>query len=145
MTVDVTTELLIAAPVATVASFAADPSNVPTWYKNITSVEWLSPKPVQLGSNIAFVAHFMGRTLRYVYEIVEFVPNERLVMRTAEGPFPMETTYSWAARGEETMMTLRNRGEPKGFSRVVAPFMAAAMRRENRSDLARLRAVLTAP
>ena len=87
MAVDVTSELVIAAPVEAVASFAADPSNVPAWYKNITSVEWLSPKPTQVGSKIAFVAHFMGRTLRYTYEIAELVPNQRLVMRTAQGPF----------------------------------------------------------
>jgi uncharacterized membrane protein len=144
MAVDVTTELVIAAPVDTVAGYAADPSHVPAWYKNITSVEWLSPQPARVGSKIAFVARFMGRTLRYTYEIAELVPNQRLVMRTSEGPFPMETTYTWQASGSGTLMTLRNRGEPSGFSRLVAPFMATMMRRENRKDLQRLGAVVTA-
>jgi hypothetical protein len=39
-------------------------------------------------------------------------------------------------------VTLRNRGAPAGFSRLVAPFMAAVMRRENRKDLARLKSLL---
>jgi hypothetical protein len=39
-------------------------------------------------------------------------------------------------------MTLRNRGEPAGFSRLTAPFMAPAMRRANRKDLANLKALL---
>jgi hypothetical protein len=55
----------------------------------------------------------------------------------------METTYTWqdTASGG-THMTLRNRGAPSGFPRLVAPFMAAAMRRANTKDLQRLKAVL---
>jgi hypothetical protein len=64
-------------------------------------------------------------------------------MRTAEGPFPMETTYTWEALGErKTRMTLRNRGEARGFSKLAAPLMAAAMRRANRKDLERLKSLL---
>lgn len=92
---------------------------------------------------MAFVAHFLGRRLAYSYEIVEFVPGRKLVMRTAQGPFPMETTYAWEPAGRtSTRMTLRNRGEPSGFSKLAAPFMAGAMRRANTKDLARLKALL---
>jgi hypothetical protein len=41
-------------------------------------------------------------------------------------------------------MALRNRGAPFGFSRVVAPLIATPVRRANRKDLARLRAILEA-
>lgn len=55
----------------------------------------------------------------------------------------METSYSWEDTSSGgTRMTLRNRGEPAGFSRVVAPMLAGAMRRANRKDLARLKQVL---
>ena len=143
MTVDVVTDVTIDRPVEVVATYAADPSNAPIWYDNIRSVEWETPPPATVGSKVAFVAQFLGRRLAYTYELVELVPSERLVMRTAQGPFPMETTYTWSAlTPDRTRMTLRNRGEPAGFSKLTAPFMAMAMRRANRKDLAKLRAIL---
>ena len=145
MAVDVLTDITIDRPVDTVAMYAADPSNAPAWYVNIESVEWETAPPARVGSKVAFVARFLGRRLAYTYELVALVPGERLVMRTAQGPFPMETTYTWAPASDgKTFMTLRNRGEPAGFSRLTAPFMAAAMRRANRKDLARLRSILEA-
>ena len=145
MPVDVISEVLIARPVGEVAAYAGDPTNAPTWYVNIKSVEWKTAPPVTVGSRMAFVASFLGRRLAYTYEVVELVANSRLVMRTAEGPFPMETSYTWDSAGDgTTLMTLRNRGEPSGFSRIVAPLMAAAMRRANRKDLAKLKALLEA-
>jgi uncharacterized membrane protein len=141
--VDVLTEIVIDRPAARVAGYAADPTNAPEWYVNIESVEWKTAPPVRVGSRVAFVARFLGRRLAYVYEIVELVPDLRLVMRTAEGPFPMETTYTWEPAGSDrTRMTLRNKGEPSGFSKVGAPLMAAAMRRANAKDLARLKKLL---
>lgn len=145
MTVDVLTETVVARPKAEVATFAANPDNAPVWYVNIKSVEWKSAPPLRVGSRVAFVAQFLGKRLAYTYEIVELVPGVSLVMRTAEGPFPMETTYTWESTEQGgTRMTLRNRGTPAGFSRLAAPFMAMAMRRANRKDLARLKKLLEA-
>ena len=147
MNVDVLTEIVIDRSVEVVSAYAADPSNAPEWYANIESVEWKTAPPAAVGSKMAFVASFLGRRLEYTYEIVDLVPGERLVMRTAQGPFPMETTYTWSpanGTGTGTRMTLRNRGTPSGFSKLMAPLMVPAMRRANRKDLASIKAILEA-
>jgi len=140
--IDVTTEIEIARPRDAVSAFAADPDNATAWYEKIERVEWRTPPPLDEGSQLDFVARFLGRRLTYTYEIRELVAGERLVMGTSSGPFAMETTYAWADAGDGTRMTLRNRGEPAGFAKLVAPFMAPAVRRANRKDLARLKAIL---
>jgi uncharacterized membrane protein len=142
--VDVRTEIEIDRPREQVAAYAADPDNATAWYENIDNVEWRTEPPLAAGSRVAFVARFLGRRLSYTYEVVELIPGERLVMRTSDGPFPMETTYAWADAPGGTRMTLRNRGEPAGFSRVAAPMLATAMRRANRKDLQRLKQILEA-
>ena len=140
MDVDVSTEIVIDRPQADVSAYASNPDNVPAWYANIKSVEWKTPRAVSVGARIAFVAHFLGRRIAYTYEIAELVPGKRLVMRTAEGPFPMETIYTWERVADgKTRMTLRNRGTPAGFSKWMAPFMAFAIRRANQKDLALLK------
>jgi uncharacterized membrane protein len=145
VSVDVVTSTTIRRPPDQVAAFAADPANAPDWYANIESVEWETAPPLAVGSRIAFVAQFMRRRIAYTYEVTEYLPGELLRMRTAQGPFPMETTYTWRPAGEgATEMSLRNRGRPAGFSRVAAPFMARAVRRSNKKDLAALRELLEA-
>jgi hypothetical protein len=143
MPVDVESRIEIDRPRDRVAAYASDPDNATAWYENIESVEWEIGPPLAVGSRIAFVARFLRRRLAYTYDVRELVPGERLVMSTADGLFPMETTYTWEDNGRGgTSMALRNRGEPAGFSRMAGPLMAGAMRRANRKDLERLKEIL---
>jgi hypothetical protein len=48
--------------------------------------EWRSPRPLAVGSRVAFVARFLGSRLTYTYEVEE-LSGERFTMRTFEGPF----------------------------------------------------------
>ncbi len=143
MAINVETETTIARPRAEVAAYACDPANATEWYANIESAAWETEPPIEVGSRFAFSASFLGRQLSYVYEVIELVAAERFVMATTDGPIAMETTYTWEdGLDGATVMRLRNRGEPSGFSRLLAPIMAPAVRRANRKDLAQLKRIL---
>lgn len=143
MKVDVQVETVIDRPRDLVASYAGEPINAPKWYTNIDSVVWKTPPPMRVGSRMTFVARFLGRRLEYTYEVAEYVPGQRLVMRTTDGPFAMETTYTWTDAGAgKTRMALRNRGGPTGFAGIAAPLMAASVRRSTSKDLAGLKKLL---
>ncbi len=141
--VDVLTEIIIARPQKVVSEFTTNPDNATLWYVNIKTVEWKTAKPLAIGSQIAFVAEFLGKKLSYVYEVVDWIPGFSFTMRTADGPFPMETTYTWTSINDNsTRMTLRNTGNPKGFSKIFSPFMATMMRKANNKDLQLLKKIL---
>lgn len=138
MQVDVEVRAVLPFPREVVAAYAGDPGHAPHWYANIDSVRWRTPPPVAVGSRMDFEARFLGRRLAYTYDVVELVPGERLVMRTSDGPFPMETTYTWSDVPGGTAMRLRNRGTPTGFAKVAAPVLRRAMRAAMTKDHARL-------
>jgi hypothetical protein len=141
--VNVTTQIKIAAPVKKVAEYVTNPDNAPLWYINIKSVKWQTPKPLEIGTKILFIAHFLGKILTYTYEFTVIIPGEKVVMRTADGPFPMETTYTWKAiDNNNTLMILRNAGKPNGFSKLMSPFIGLMMKKANRKDLLKLKAIL---
>ena len=143
MTVDVLTEIEIRRPRDEVAAYASEPDNATAWYRNIKAVRWETSRPLDVGSRVTFAATFLGRELTYTYEIRENLPAERLVMRTDDGPFPMETTYEWRdGPGAVTVMSLRNRGEPPRFTGVGASLMARSIGKANRKDLRRLKEML---
>ena len=146
MPVDVTTSIVINRSYDDVAAYAADPENAPDWYVNITSARWRTAPPLAVGSEFDFVAEFLRRQLTYTYRVTELVPGRTMTMSTAQGPFPMSTTYTWDALSPtSTRMSLRNHGSPHGFARLLSLLMPMAVRRANRKDLARLKQVLEQP
>ena len=141
--VDIYTEIIIQKPIDLVANYAANPDNAPEWYENIKSAEWKTSKPLTIGSKVAFIVHFLGKDLSYTYEFIELIPGKKLVMRTAEGPFPMETTYTWTTIDDQTTkMTLENKGNPTGFSKLVTPFIITMMRKANNNDLKNIKRII---
>ena len=140
--VNVLTSIEINAPLRKVVDYTCDPDNAPEWYYNIKSVTWKTAKPLQVGTRVAFTARFLSKKLSYTYEVTEWT-DQKFVMKTAEGPFPMETTYIFTAiNAALTRMSLQNKGEPSGFSRLFTPFISMMMKQANKKDLKKLKSIL---
>jgi len=143
MSVDVSSEITIERPPGVVSAYVCDPANAAIWHGHIRSAEWKSEPLLRVGSRVAFAAEFLGKRVEYTYELVEFVPGEKLLMRSVEGPFPMETIYTFEeTRDGHTKITLRNHGVPSGVSKMMTPMISTAMRSANDKDLATLKEIL---
>jgi uncharacterized protein YndB with AHSA1/START domain len=143
MTVDVEVHATIDRPRAEVAGYCCDPENVTAWYGNVTAVQWETDGPLAIGSRFRFTSDFLGRRLQYTYEVLELVPAERLIMRSDQSPFRMETAYTFQdTAGAATWMTVRNRGEPTAYTGLAPAILATAIRRATSKDLIKLKSIL---
>jgi len=144
MEIDVVSEIEIAVPRERVAEFAADPANATLWRQIFEEAEPEHVGSPAVGWRVVFVSKVLASRLTYTYEVIEHVPGERLVMRTEDGPFPVETTYAWEDAGDgATRMTLQTSGEPKKHTtKLAVRLMSKAWRKADAKDLAKLKAVL---
>jgi len=141
--IDVSTEIDINCSKAKVAEYSANPDNAPKWYVNIKAAKWRTPKPLQVGSQIVFKTKFLGKLLVYIYEISEYSAEQKMVMKTIIGPFPMETIYTWKSiDGNITRMSLQSKGNPGGLSKLLTPLLSFAIKKANNKDLQRLKEII---
>ena|SRR5689334_22763149 len=141
--IDVSTKIDINCSRDKVAEYSANPDNAPKWYVNIKGAKWRTPRPLKVGSQIIFKAKFLGKSLVYIYEISEYAAKQKMVMKTIVGPFPMETIYTWQSiDGNITRMSLQNRGNLPGLSRLLTPLFSFAIRKANNKDLQRLKQII---
>lgn len=141
MGIDITVETAIRLPRATVAAFVTDPANEPAWIKGIVESTPVTPGPIRTGSRVRRLAKFMGRQIDYAPEVIELDPDRRLVMKT-DKPFPMTIEYEFSDHDAGTVFRQTLQGGPGGVMGFFSPLMASMVRRNVRSDMERLRAML---
>lgn len=134
--VDVKSEIIINLPKEKVAEYVSDPCNAPQWCAHIKSVEWEQHASLKAGAKIVISEHIMRRHLRQVYEVIEVIPNQKVVVKTRNNNMRMETTIGWKAIDENTTcMIVWNRGIPRRISKIITPLMALVVRSTSRKSL----------
>lgn len=128
-----------------VFDYISDPHNDPKWISGIVSAEPLTGLPVTTGSRIKRIAKFLGKSIEYVLEVVDFNPNQLIGMRSVQAPFPMEVDYRLTQAGTATEFEIRIGGEAGGFYKIAGPLMRLQVKRSVAKDLANLTKILENP
>jgi uncharacterized membrane protein len=143
MAIDVTATTEIDRPADTVAAYAFEPTNDPTWIGGISEATLLTPRPIAHGTRVQRLAKFLGRTIDYVLEVTSFEPTRAMVMDSVKGPFPMRVTYRFEPVGtSRTQASIRVEGTASQHYRLADWLMAPMVRRNIRGDLERLKTIL---
>src|SRR4051794_11527169 len=145
MSTDLTVDIAIDAPRDRVAAYAVDYTNDPEWIGAIREARLVTEPPFGVGAQVERTGSFLGKPLQYVNEVIELVPNERLVMKSVKAPFPMTVTYEFEEQDEGTsLMRIRTIGDASGMYKLAGPLLDRAVKRGVAGDLKRLKERLEA-
>ena len=123
--------------------YASTPRNDPTWVLASLRHEMLSPAPMRLDSITEEDVGFMGRRMRYVWEVTHYEPPTDFALRSVSGPLPatirlrLEPIDGGAAR-----LTLVGDAQLRGVFGLVAPLMERVARRQVATQLRTLKELL---
>ncbi|HSE70294.1 MAG TPA: SRPBCC family protein [Nocardioidaceae bacterium] len=146
MALDVRRERIIALPPAKVADYAMDWRHDHEWTQGITEAELTRPAAdggFGVGAQVTRTAHFLGKRIDYVLEVVGHEPPRLLDMRSVAGPMPMHVTYRFDEHPSGTLASIRVRGDASTYYRIAGPVMAAMVGRNLGKDLRDLESHLT--
>ena len=120
--------------------------NVPKWNRNAIEVTMLTPGPMRVGSRRRVVARTFGAgTQVNEAEMVELVPNERMVVKSVAGPFVWRALIEfWPAPKGMRLDWTWTFERPGGLYGLLNPLLPSLMRREFQRDLEDLKRLMEA-
>lgn len=125
---------------AEVFAFFADASNNPRWQNGMTSCEWSTEGPIEVGSKYTQHARFMGRDVVSIFEVTKFEPGRLIRIETIESTFPIQVTRTVESidAGSCTVSANISGGPEKGIMKWLEPLAAAKAQKSVDADYDRL-------
>jgi uncharacterized protein YndB with AHSA1/START domain len=141
---EIESEITIGKPPADVFAYIAQAEELPQYVTDFASVQQESEGEPGVGTRYSYT---MTRGAQGSFEWTEFEPTSRLAWHgpaVKAGPGSMEPAGRWEIRpqGEGTRVKLVMAPTPGGLFKLLAPFMAAGMRKGNEKALGRLKQLL---
>lgn len=137
---------IIRRPAEEVFAFLENRANDTAWMASVTRSEWLESggKPC-LGRRGRMVIRILGRRMKFLDEVTDYVPGRRIAHRTLEGPLPLKTACICEPLEHGCRATVIGELDriPGGWiGRLAAPFVGRIIQHGFKADLARLKALL---
>jgi uncharacterized protein YndB with AHSA1/START domain len=129
-------------PAAEVFAALRDLEKIPRWNSTLSEVRHTSDGTLGLGSTLVYVGRFLGRSYESPSEYSEFVADRSYVSRTTSGPFELEVATTLDATDGATRLTLKARGESRGFFKVAEPVVVRLTKRTFENAYANFKTLL---
>lgn len=135
--------VVIERPVEEVFGFLDEPANNPLWQPGTVESRQVTEGPMEVGTRIAQVTHFLGKRMEMIFEISEHVRNKTATARWS-GPLAGYSTYTFEEADGATKLTISGEVEGHGFFKLAEPVFAVIAKRELRTSLDNLKDLLEA-
>ena len=142
MTIHVSDSVVIARSAAEVFAFVADHQNLPAWTVGVRTSQRLTAGPPGNGSRYKIEGKLLGRTIRSSYQVTAFDPGRGFDGTMTSPVFGFTERYRFEPDHDATRVQMTASAEPHGIFRLLAPVMAAGIRRQVKADHRRLKALL---
>lgn len=131
-------------PVEEVFALVDDLARMPEWI-HILSESVPSESPTRVGTRVTNRVHLLRRDFDNTLEVVERVPNRRMVLKT-DTPFAVTATYLLEPGDGGTTFTTLLEAQPNasGFFKLSEPILSRVATRRFKGHLRRLKKQLEA-
>jgi carbon monoxide dehydrogenase subunit G len=137
--------ILIDRPAEEVWEFVHDTANNLLWQTTLAESEKLTEGPMDVGTRVREVRHFLGLRIETTWEMTEYEPNSTSAIRGVSGPIPLSGRYRVEAVGDGTRFTVTGELDAHGLFKLAEPVFARIAGRELEANLGHLKDLLEAP
>ena len=137
---DYSAQVQIDAPAEVVFHYLTDPHSFPRWVQSIERIEPLTAGETQVGSQARVYLNDEGRRSQMIDEVLELLPGESILLESTGAMISARNAFHLTpGSAGKTVLSHTLILRPKGWLRIVIPFMNQQVEQRVRSDLQSLK------
>mgnify|MGYP005831450779 CR=1 FL=1 len=141
---DIQDSVIISKSVEEVFSFAANMDNSTKIMQNVVAIEKLTEGPIQVGTRFKETREIRGRQASSIIEFIEFLPNERYVVKSEANGLKVIYHYDFKPTVDGgTKVHFQGDIHTSGFvMKLTKPIIRKILKKEDGDHLSQLKRVL---